>query len=310
MAGPPSCVKEVRYHCPQIAMRVFRCSYTLRSFLDSGLETALIFEDDVDWDIHLRSIQAPVVAASARAFLDPSPSSAYYYGHPAHWDLLYMGHCGDYFGPADDTIGVDHPVPADLTSRPYTLLYDASLPDRGSLHPFTARFLTALGVPEKTRIIHSSQYPLCTFAYAITRASASRLVNEIGLPNDPTGSYAGAFDVKILHACRDKGLRCFSVNPELFHHMEGESMIKHVEQSDTGKPPVDASGYEQVMQRRESSNIGCGFFSKDFYYGDDLTKMEYLREEVGRRGRCLKEGRSQGSVVENTCDQPPGSQLP
>ncbi len=29
-------------------------------FLESGLETALILEDDVDWDIRLRSVQIPL----------------------------------------------------------------------------------------------------------------------------------------------------------------------------------------------------------------------------------------------------------
>jgi hypothetical protein len=207
------------------------------------------------------------------------------------WDLLYMGHCGDYFGPADDRIGIDRPILEDLNRLSYTLAYDISLPERESLHPFTASFLRTLHIPEKTRIIHPSQYPLCTFAYAVTRVSAARLVNELALPFESTDRSVAAYDVKILHACHHSDFRCFSVNPELFHHMEGDSWIKQVEHSSAGRPPVDASGYEQVLQRNESSNIGCGFFSKDFYFGDDLEKLHYLQEEVGRRGRCMKEGR-------------------
>src|SRR5437016_1702706 len=36
-------------------------------FLDSGYETALILEDDVDWDIRLRSTQIPLAAKAIRS---------------------------------------------------------------------------------------------------------------------------------------------------------------------------------------------------------------------------------------------------
>ncbi|KAI4770619.1 hypothetical protein E4T44_13956, partial [Aureobasidium sp. EXF-8845] len=84
----------------------------LRWFLDSGLETMLVMEDDVDWDIHLRTSQVPKVAAAMRTLLieqqsdqPSSPSTRQkiitpdqaqgYWGNPQDWDILYLGHCGD-----------------------------------------------------------------------------------------------------------------------------------------------------------------------------------------------------------------------
>lgn len=74
---------------------------TSHRFLSSGLETALILEDDVDWDQRLRSFQIPRAASfrflfnttTATATSPSSPSSSsYYYGSPSDWNILYLGH--------------------------------------------------------------------------------------------------------------------------------------------------------------------------------------------------------------------------
>lgn len=262
----------------------------LHDFLKSGHETALILEDDVDWDIRLRTVQAPIAAAGARQILPPAEEQ-YYWGHPADWELMYIGHCGDYFTTLDEDVGVGVVHPEDLAAISHALVPDATIPARTDIHPYTASLLTALGVPEKTRLIHRSMSPLCTFGYAITRASAKRLVEELATIDGATGPIAHAYDVAILTACRDKGLRCYTVNPELFHHMEGESLIGGLDKQKY-RPPVDQAGLKQTMYRGETSNIGCGFWSKDFRWEGDKSKLAYLREEVGIKGNCLKPGRT------------------
>lgn len=266
----------------------------LEAFLHSGLETALILEDDVDWDIRLRSVQAPLAAAAARSILPPAGES-YYWGHPDDWDLMYVGHCGDYFTTLDENIGVGVVHPEDLARLSHILFADETLPERTDLHPFTASLLTALRVPEKTRVVHRSQQPLCTFGYAVTRASAKRLVEELAPVTGQQGSIVHAYDVAILNACRDEGLRCYTVNPELFHHMEGQSLIDGLDKK-IYRPPVDKAGSKQVYWRGETSNIGCGFWSKDFSWGGDKSRLAYLKEEVGSKGRCLKAGRMENGA--------------
>lgn len=271
----------------------------LNAFLKSGLETALILEDDVDWDIRLRTAQAPIAAAGARSILPPAEEQ-YYWGHPDDWELMYIGHCGDYFTTLDEDIGVGVVHPEDLANIPHAFVEDETMPERTDIHPYTASLFTALGVPDKTRVVHKSMSPLCTFGYAVTRASAKRLVEELAPINGQQGTIDHAYDVAILTACRDKGLRCYTVNPELFHHMEGDSMIGGLD-GKKYRPPVDKIGLKQVYWRGETSNIGCGFWSKDFRWEGDKTKLTYLREEVGNKGQCLKPGRTpDGGRVENS----------
>ncbi|KAF2182018.1 glycosyltransferase family 25 protein [Zopfia rhizophila CBS 207.26] len=304
----------------------------LRWFLDSSLETALFLEDDVDWDIRLRSVQIPLAATAARSLLPPAKSFSpfaktdanhtQYWGDPTSWDLLYLGHCGDYFNEVtyDGLKQTQHPD--DLADLPHALYNDPSLPVKSDLHPFTASLFDALKIPDHTRAFHRSKFPLCTFGYAVSRAAAERLLTDLAPPKlQPKGPTA--FDVAILHACsqgaktpsptprknphphpdpklRTKyaspGLRCWTLNSELFHHMPGDSEIAQITEatggSKVGIPPVDLAGQTQVIIRNETSNIGCGFWGGAFSFNDnDKEQLEFLQEEVGRKGRCLKEGR-------------------
>jgi hypothetical protein len=296
----------------------------LRWFLDSGMETALILEDDVDWDIRLRSVAAPLAATAVRKVLPPTrvdPNNTQYWGDQAAWDLLYLGHCGDYFGAVGYEGLKDPPKPEILNELPHVVYKDPSTPAKLDLHPFTAGLFDSLGVPEHARFLHRSKFPLCTFGYAVSRAAAERLLTDLAPPHyEPNGPRA--FDVAVLHACikgagtpsptpednpsphpdpnmRDKyaspGLRCWTLAPELFHHMPGGSEIAAVAQKlghTVGVPPVDAVAQEQVEIRNETSNIGCGFWGGAFSFDEnDTERLAFLQEEVGRKGKCLKEGR-------------------
>ncbi|KAF4548869.1 Hypothetical protein D9617_25g061990 [Elsinoe fawcettii] len=262
----------------------------LGEFLRSGESTALIIEDDVDWDIRLRTIQVPAAAATHQYLLGRSSQSIW--ASTRHWDLLYLGHCGDYFTTLDDLhVGTGVLHPEDLDEIMHVAYEDATLPDPTDLHPFTASFLNAFNLPPKTRLLHKSRWPLCSFGYAITRTTAHRLLYELAVPHEKTGKWTRAYDIALLEACRDNVLRCFTVSPELFHHMEGTSLINGVVEDLADRAPADRVGLKQVLFRNETSNVGCGFWSGDFDWLGDWGRLEYLKEEVGRRGRCLKPGR-------------------
>ena len=94
-----------------------------------------------------------------------------------------------------------------------------------AMHPATQHFLSYLNVPPRSRLIHRAFYPFCTFAYAVTRQSAQRIVSEFS--KEKEGGIS-AFDVQLLEACRD-GWRCWSVVPELFHHGYAASEIFRVD---------------------------------------------------------------------------------
>lgn len=261
----------------------------------------LILEDDVDWDIHLRTSQVPKVAAGVRkllaeeydphnlahlsesAYLDPARAGGYW-SRSANWDIMYLGHCGDMFKPT---------TWSNTSAVPRAIFPDTSLPAHENMHSFTRKFLDALDVPPQTRLVHRSVSPLCTFGFALTRQAARRLLEDIA-PREPDGGCL-AYDVRVLEACRDLGLRCWTANPELFHHMDAASEIAIVNaakpkdgevgsSSTTPGTGVDAIGRLQGA----APNIACGARSGSMWTEDPHT-VEYLKEVVGRQGHCLRD---------------------
>ncbi|KAF2455629.1 hypothetical protein BDY21DRAFT_349880 [Lineolata rhizophorae] len=187
----------------------------------------------------------------------------YYWAPPARWEILYIGHCGDFFEPWRY---------GSLAHRTWP---DDTLPGLARMHPTTAAYLRAWGVPDQTRMVHRSYWPLCTFAYGVSRASARRIVDDLA-PREPDQGCM-AWDVRILEACRDDGWLCYSANPELFHHTEEPSEIGRVDLGDHDDHRRLAHG---------TPNIACGARSKSFVTEDPDT-LAYLRDAVGERGECL-----------------------
>lgn len=147
-------------------------------------------EDDVDWDIaikHQLSLIAPMIqeVTNASGSINQSP-----YGDG--WDLLWLGHCGE----ATPDFG---PVAARI---------DQSLPES----PIYRLQDDYIYFPPQLRLVHGTNAPICTYAYALTYHGALTIYQMAhgGRPNVITGD--------LYRYCKKRLLRCVSVNPELFHH--------------------------------------------------------------------------------------------
>lgn len=236
--------------------------HTLQYFLKSGKETALIIEDDVDWDISIRH-QMSMLASHIQQLLSlPSSSQSTrkeeFGGSTTEWDILYPGHCDDLLPSSESS----------FLEQPHVLYEDQTVPAHTLLHPDTANFLRASNIPEQTRILHRTFAPFCTCAYAVNRRSAEKIVT--GFNTESEG--VSAFDVQLLRACA-KGWRCYSVAPEPFHHTDGASMIASVDVGDEG-------GREEVGGSKKGTwNIGCGARHAQLWIDEDDAEG---REEAKR----------------------------
>lgn len=207
----------------------------LEEFLASNDSTTLILEDDVDWDVNIKpqmqklsmALQAHYSSNPEQYPKDSQASPDFPYGYES-WDVLWLGHCG---GAVQDEPG--RPGNATL---PY---HDPSLLDLDSLitsenRPPMDPFFRYIQLPA------AKPSPICSFAYAVTRQSAERILEEMkreGLSED-------AFDIRLFVLCRWTELKCLSVFPELFHHQQwngkgGGSLIKAV---DEGFQKTDSTG--------------------------------------------------------------------
>jgi hypothetical protein len=165
--------------------------------VEDNLASALIMEDDVDWDIRLLS-QLPEFAKGVRSLTDTPPGARRYSPYGDDWDILWPGHCGDILHK------VDH--------REYLIENDPTVPPKAH-----QPWLKALkDYPEGTRLMHRAGSPICTFAYAVSLRGAQKILMALAIK----GGVSMAFDNLLSEFCRDGYLdiNCYSVEPQLFSH--------------------------------------------------------------------------------------------
>ncbi|KAI0424416.1 glycosyltransferase family 25 protein [Xylaria sp. FL1042] len=167
----------------------------LKYVIASGLETAFIVEDDVDWDVRIKE-QMKLISDNVRLYTQTSPEEERPYG--IDWDVLWLGHCGSLI---ED--GMPEPHVFEDDSRCETELYSG----------WSKRFLRKK-LPEGHRLIQMSRQTVCTFGYGVTKSSAQKVLTLAG-----TGANE-AFDVSLSAHCRTGQLRCLVVNPQVFNHYE------------------------------------------------------------------------------------------
>ncbi|TLD20685.1 hypothetical protein PspLS_08631 [Pyricularia sp. CBS 133598] len=224
----------------------------LRSIVEQGLTTALILEDDVDWDVRLKS-QLQLFAAASRAYLQPLknnplqtlsqaaaavplpsapktlPASTSPYGDD--WDILWLGHCGANLPPPPHT-QYQPERGVDTTHRLQILLpADPTVPAPQHLkaHPFASEpdALATLHPPH-TRVVHAAAGNVCSNGYAVSRRGARRLLHALGIESFTTGfdlmlrDWCGHDDSGGVKRAAGGGRVCLTVQPPLFSHFAAE----------------------------------------------------------------------------------------
>ncbi|KAH7021525.1 putative LPS glycosyltransferase [Microdochium trichocladiopsis] len=216
----------------------------IQQIVDRNLASALITEDDLDWDIRIHD-QLYDFALSARALIQPLAGTQNQYHDPtfpkpgknspdtvpdidfAHlpeteepkispygddWDVLWIGHCGMHFPFKDD---VHQPKGRVVHKQDETVAMKKYL--RNIPQPFTL----SDDYPQHTRVVHHAEEGVCTLAYAVSLQGAQKLIYELGL-KDVTDQY----DILLRFFCNGfrgrKPHRCLTVQPSLFHHFHAK----------------------------------------------------------------------------------------
>ncbi|KAF2642605.1 hypothetical protein P280DRAFT_478694 [Massarina eburnea CBS 473.64] len=228
----------------------------LREVITQNLSTALIFEDDIDWDIRLRT-QLSSFARAARTL--PSliqQSSSHSPQHPPtskakppnptdlaqrssipltstphstpspdpygrDWDILYLGHCGASLPPPSPF----HPTRITHTDDP-----TVPVPKHLRFRSGASQDAFATLYPPHTRLYHrTANSTLCLHAYAVTQRGARKLLYHFGMRD-----FSQGFDFAVSDYCggdlrRRIGERegekpvCLTVQPPLVSQYWSES---------------------------------------------------------------------------------------
>ncbi|KAK1462097.1 hypothetical protein CMEL01_14064 [Colletotrichum melonis] len=212
----------------------------LEEIVRHNLSSALILEDDVDWDIRIRK-QLHDFALSVQTLTQPLPDGPATYADPTYprpvenspevvpdipfdylpatvapktspygddWDLLWIGHCGMHF-PFRDNKSI--PKARIIRSN------DVTVAPKKNLWTFNIPFTLKETYPEHTRAYHHAQEGVCTLGYAISQRGARKLLHEVALKD-----VSDAYDILLRFFCEGaKGRKphnCLTTQPALFHH--------------------------------------------------------------------------------------------
>ncbi|KAI0203255.1 hypothetical protein F4808DRAFT_467357 [Astrocystis sublimbata] len=187
----------------------------IQTIVDRRLGGALVLEDDVDWDVRLKT-QMTTFAEAARMWLDidldtterdekrqlvaraPAPAQGRETNIPIPqrrgrsiagspygdgWDILWLGHCGaDLPSPFSSSTSSSSALSSSSSSSSSPLIIplpnDTTVPSPQHLkpHPFALRDKLAAAYPPHTRVVHAAAGNVCSLAYAVSPKGATKLL--------------------------------------------------------------------------------------------------------------------------------------
>lgn len=238
---------------------------TCTRMVEQNISSALILEDDADWDIRIKSQMRDFARASrllvqplngtTHTFLDPTwprPSSVQQghsdfdinevatgepttspYGDLDRWDLFWIGHCGCRFPQnSDQNVPLGRAVIMDDETVPGHKNLDMEFGDHQLLDQY----------PERTRVVSRARVNTCTLGYGISQQGARRMLFELGYRK-----ISGPTDMMFRSVCdgvdgRDLAI-CLTVQPQLFNHHRPVGFKKSDISKDEESTPYNSVAY-------------------------------------------------------------------
>jgi GR25 family glycosyltransferase involved in LPS biosynthesis len=162
------------------------------------ISTALVMEDDADWDVSLKH-QLQNFAVGSQHILYGEHTQSFNSPYGDEWDLLWLGHCGS--------------APGHHDSRRHVLENDPTVP------PIERR-VNEVDTPDmtefsnNTRIVYAASSGFCMYGYAVSYHGAQKLLHHLSLH-----PYHEAVDLSINRLCGNSSysFTCVSVFPQLFN---------------------------------------------------------------------------------------------
>ncbi|KAL8677707.1 MAG: hypothetical protein Q9186_005891 [Xanthomendoza sp. 1 TL-2023] len=200
------------------------------------IQTALVLEDDSDWDVSFKD-QLADFATGSRYISNSTVKPWSPYGND--WDLLWLGHCSAQQDPKD--------------ARRFVIENDDTVPPLAHRVNFNAvPKMNALGYDNSTRIVFRANNGVCLYSYALSYRGAQKVLrwqNNIKQFNP--------IDMGIGYQCRDDAhFKCIAVFPQLVDSHKAAG--RHSRDSDIGSYDPKAmreKGFTQNIVRSTRLNI-------------------------------------------------------
>lgn len=245
----------------------------VQKIVHEKIATALIFEDDADWDVSFKT-QLVQFARGSRYIMktpaDKSPHSPY----GDNWDILWLGHCGTWVYHEDNRRFFV--IPKDPTVEPPEY--------RQNVHtPNMSHWETGPDGDKQTRIIFNSEGGVCTAGYAISQRGARKALYHMSmLP------YNSPVDWGFANLCKNKvyDFTCVSVFPQLIgvsRPLGNSSNWSDIGYGDDAERQIEPASSQHLVYstRLNMGNLLDGKTVFDSQY-PDVTPPQMEIKDIGR----------------------------
>ncbi|KAL8830410.1 MAG: hypothetical protein Q9170_005747 [Blastenia crenularia] len=213
------------------------------------ISTALVLEDDSDWDVSFRD-QLADFATGSRYISGTTKKPRSPYGDD--WDLLWLGHCSAQQHPSDQ--------------RRFVIENDNTVPPMNHRQNFNlVPKLNELGYDNTTRIVFRANNGVCLYSYALSYRGAQKMLrwqNNVKQFNP--------IDMSIGTQCKDDpDFKCIAVFPQLVDSHKAAG--RQSRDSDIGSfdpKNIREKGYTQNIVHSTRLNI------ENLIYGGRDGKIE------------------------------------
>ncbi|KAL9599371.1 MAG: hypothetical protein Q9219_003904 [cf. Caloplaca sp. 3 TL-2023] len=207
------------------------------NIVNNRLSSALIFEDDADWDVSFRDQLLNFATGSQWLLNTPA-------GHTPHspygddWDLLWLGHCA--LAPIQDD--------------PRRVLFENDPSTTPWVHRFNLGTIPDMThYDNTTRIMYATRGGICLYAYALSYRGAQKILFHLSM-----SYYHRPVDFGIHDMCEDpaRNFRCVGVFPQMVDSHRGAGSSSKDSDISTGEEKVRKKGFSYNIVRSTRLNVG------------------------------------------------------
>ncbi|RPB18846.1 hypothetical protein L211DRAFT_766608, partial [Terfezia boudieri ATCC MYA-4762] len=166
--------------------------------IQSGITSALILEDDIDFTVGIRDVLTGV-SQHLHRLTGASNGDEFGLVDKEDWDVLHLGHCWNE-RPPEKT----HPI----ASMIYEAWEDEYAPAKEQYV-----YLVPGAKSQRIRVLQPTYVVVCTQAYVVSLAGAQRLLYHVG---GPGGSLYEPIDIVMMNLFQSGKIKGYTAVPSIF----------------------------------------------------------------------------------------------